>query len=110
MSNYQSINPYTNEVFAEYSNPSSQHIEQSINLANCLYKKWRHESPKSRSKILNKIADNFENNRTQMATIMTKEMGKLYVEALDEVDLCINICRYFAQYGPDMLTSVPTNS
>lgn len=110
MSNYQSINPYTNEVFAEYSNPSSQHIEQSINLANCLYKKWRHESPKSRSKILNKIADNFENNRTQMATIMTKEMGKLYVEALDEVDLCINICRYFAQYGPDMLTSVPLNS
>lgn len=110
MSNYQSINPYTNEIFAEYSNPTAQRIEESINLANCLYKKWRHESPQKRSQILDKIADNFKDNRVQMATIMTKEMGKLYVESLEEVDLCINICHYFAQHGVDMLNKVPLNT
>ena len=50
LSRYQSINPYTNEEFASYDNPTAKQIEDSINLAYALYKKWRHETPEKSCK------------------------------------------------------------
>lgn len=43
MSRYQSINPYNGDVFATFENPTDKEIEESLNLAHMLYKKWRHE-------------------------------------------------------------------
>lgn len=39
MAKYESVNPYTNEVFASYENPTDQQIEESLALAHALYKK-----------------------------------------------------------------------
>ena len=36
MSKYQSVNPYTNEVFATYENATADQISDSINLAHAL--------------------------------------------------------------------------
>ena len=36
MSKYQSINPYTNEEFASYDNPTAEQVEEAINVAHTL--------------------------------------------------------------------------
>lgn len=60
MAKYASVNPYTNEVFATYENPTKDHVEDSLALAHALYKKWRHEDPSVRAETLKKIAAKFQ--------------------------------------------------
>lgn len=110
MSRYQSINPYTNEKFAEYDNPTAEQIDEAINLAYTLYKKWRHETPSSRAKILHDVAENFRKHEDEMAKMMTLEMGKLLREAKEEVELCANICDYYAEKGPSLLKPEPLDT
>lgn len=107
MSKYQSINPYNNETFASYDNPTAEQIDESINLAYSLYKEWRHEEPASRAKILADIADAFREHEDEMAKMMTMEMGKLLSESKEEVEICANICDYYAKHGVEMLKPEP---
>ena len=94
MSRYQSINPYTNEEFASYDNSTAAQIDDAINLAHALYKKWRHENPETRSRQLHKIADALREHEDDLAKMMTLEMGKLLRESREEVELCASICDY----------------
>lgn len=110
MAKYKSINPYTNETFATYDNPTDEQIEQSLNLSYALYKKWKYEKPETRAKLLHKIALNFDAHKQQMAEMMTKEMGKLLFEAKQEVDICISICEYYSKYGAEYLKPTPLNN
>ncbi|MCH3906010.1 MAG: NAD-dependent succinate-semialdehyde dehydrogenase [Lactobacillus sp.] len=107
MSKYQSINPYTGETFASFDNPTSQRIEETLALAHALYKKWRHEEPAVRAEQLQKIADSLREHKEEIATLMTKEMGKLIGEAREEVDICAEICDYYAQNGSKLLETTP---
>lgn len=107
MSRYQSINPYNNENFANFDNPTAERIDETINLAYSLYKKWRHEEPASRAAILSKIAAAFRKHEDEMAKMMTLEMGKLLSESREEVELCANICDYYAKNGANMLKPEP---
>ena len=107
MSRYQSINPYNNENFANFDNPTAEQIDETINLAYSLYKKWRHEEPASRAAILSKIAAAFRKHEDEMAKMMTLEMGKLLSESREEVELCANICDYYAKNGANMLKPEP---
>lgn len=107
MSKYQSINPYTGETFASFDNPTAKRIEESLALAHALYKKWRHETPASRAKQLSKIAASLREHETEIATLMTKEMGKLISESREEVELCANICDFYAKNGPKLLEPTP---
>jgi succinate-semialdehyde dehydrogenase/glutarate-semialdehyde dehydrogenase len=107
MSKYQSINPYTGETFASFDNPTSQRIEETLALAHALYKKWRHEEPAVRAEQLQKIADSLREHKEEIATLMTKEMGKLIGEAREEVDICAEICDYYAQNGAKLLEPTP---
>ncbi|MDF7638229.1 NAD-dependent succinate-semialdehyde dehydrogenase [Lactobacillus sp. ESL0791] len=107
MSKYQSINPYTNEEFADYDNSTPQQIDEAINLAHALYKKWRHESPESRAAILAKVADGLRANEKELAKMMTLEMGKRIAESREEVEICASICDYYAQNGPKLLEKQP---
>ena len=110
LSKYQSINPYTNEEFASYNNPTFQQIDEAINLAHMLYKKWRHEDPSSRAELLHKIADAFREYEDELAKMMTLEMGKLLRESKEEVELCASICDYYAENGAAMLKPTPIKS
>lgn len=107
MSKYESINPYTNEVFKTYENATTEQIEQALAVTHDLYLTWRNQDVSERAKLLDKVADSFETHRQEMAKIMTLEMGKILKESLEEVDLCISICRYYAKKGPEMLKPQP---
>lgn len=110
MSRYQSINPYNNQKFASYDNPTTEQIDENINLADSLYHKWRHEEPSSRAKILGKIAQAFRDHEDEMAKMMTREMGKLLKESREEVEICAGICDYYAKNGPQLLKPEPLKS
>lgn len=107
MSKYESINPYNNELIKSYPNATNEEIESALEKGHTLYKKWKDVSPEERAKQLSKIADQFHKERELMAKTMTLDMGKLYKESLEEVDLCVNICRYYSEKGPEFLKPQP---
>lgn len=110
MSKYESINPYTNEVFASYDHPTSAQIETALATVDQCYHRWQQETPATRAAQLAKIAVTFVANREAMATIMTQEMGKLITEARAEVDLAVEILRFYAKRGAEFLKPVPLSN
>ena len=103
MSRYESINPYNGEIFATFENPDKQKIEESLSLAHALYKKWRHEKPETRAKQLHEVAQGLLEHEDELANMMTLEMGKLLKESKEEVELCVQICEFYAKHGVEML-------
>lgn len=103
---YKTTYPYTNEVLKEFANNSDADLEKALATAHALYKKWRAEGGlEERKAQLHKVADLLRRDRDKYAEVMTKDMGKLFVEAQGEVDLCAEIADYFADKAEEFLQS-----
>ena len=102
---YKTINPYTNEVEKEFPNATDEELEAVLAKAHQLYLNWRNdsESLEDRKAILHRVADILRERRTEYATIMSHDMGKLIGEAEGEVDLCADICDYYADKANEFL-------
>lgn len=102
---YKTINPYTNEVEKEFPNATDEELEAVLAKAHQLYLDWRNdsESLEDRKAILHRVADILRERRTEYATIMSHDMGKLIGEAEGEVDLCADICDYYADKADELL-------
>ena len=102
---YKTINPYTNEVEKEFPNATDEELEAVLAKAHQLYLDWRNdsESLENRKAILHRVADILRERRTEYATIMSHDMGKLIGEAEGEVDLCADICDYYADKADEFL-------
>lgn len=102
---YKTINPYTNEVEKEFPNAADEELEAVLAKAHQLYLDWRNdsESLEDRKAILHRVADILRERRTEYATIMSHDMGKLIGEAEGEVDLCADICDYYADKADEFL-------
>lgn len=102
---YKTINPYTNEVEKEFPNATDEELEAVLAKAHQLYLDWRNdsESLEDRKAILHRVADILRERRTEYAIIMSHDMGKLIGEAEGEVDLCADICDYYADKADEFL-------
>lgn len=105
MANYQVANPATGAVEAQYEAHSDQEIQQLISATHTAYQSWRKSAVDERAKILNKIADLYDEQREQLAKIMAREMGKPVAQGEGELALVSQIFRYYAQYGEQFLAA-----
>jgi RHH-type proline utilization regulon transcriptional repressor/proline dehydrogenase/delta 1-pyrroline-5-carboxylate dehydrogenase len=84
------------------SNPSERvgrAVEASIedvNLAIENARSWQSCSAEKRSKILNKAADLYEENAGQIIAILTREAGKVILDAVAELREAVDFLRYYA--------------
>ncbi|MDY4510350.1 aldehyde dehydrogenase family protein, partial [Streptococcus hyovaginalis] len=105
---YKTIYPYTNDVLKEYDNASDADVENALETGHQLYKAWRRDNDlEARKTQLHKVAELLRRDRDKYAEAMTKDMGKLFTEALGEVDLCADIADYYADKADDFLKPVP---
>ncbi|MBQ4834508.1 NAD-dependent succinate-semialdehyde dehydrogenase [Pseudoalteromonas sp. MMG010] len=98
------INPTNEQTLANYTLLSQQDAEHIIEQSHDTFLKWRLTSFTERATYLNKLASLFEQNKHDLAKLMTEEMGKLYQQGIQEVELCAEICRYSAQNGARVLS------
>lgn len=97
------INPATEQTIADYTLLNLEQAKNEIDKSHEAFLEWRHISLTDRAKYLNKLAHVFEQQKESLATLMTQEMGKLYNQGLQEVELCAAICRYSAEHGQTIL-------
>lgn len=103
---YQTIYPYTGKQMYAYPNATDQEVNQALDTAHALYRKWRNETVASRKPQLLAIATLMKDRRQQLSEKIVYDMGKLLTEAQAEVDLCVRIVEYYAKNAEKMLQPV----
>ncbi|MCQ8879065.1 NAD-dependent succinate-semialdehyde dehydrogenase [Pseudoalteromonas shioyasakiensis] len=97
------INPATEQTITDYTLLSLEQAQDEVDKSHEAFLQWRHTSLTERAKHLNQLAHVFELQKKSLAELMTQEMGKLYQQGLQEVELCAAICRYSAEHGQTQL-------
>jgi acyl-CoA reductase-like NAD-dependent aldehyde dehydrogenase len=93
------IDPATENQIGEYAESPSGEIDQAVASAKAAQKIWWAKSGLERADIMHEVANHMHSLKPQLAESMTREMGKPYKEAADEVDWSVSAIRYYAEVG-----------
>jgi succinate-semialdehyde dehydrogenase/glutarate-semialdehyde dehydrogenase len=74
------------------------------------YLVWRRSDMAERADVLRRVAQLHEDRAAELGAIITREMGKTVAEAKGEVALTVDIYRYYAEHGADLLKDEPLQS
>lgn len=95
-----SLNPAdTRDVVARFKGASRADAEKAIAAAKAAFPGWRAMPAPQRGRILAKAAQLARERREELARLMTREQGKIYAEALGEMDKGITLIDWFAGEG-----------
>ncbi len=103
----QTVNPYNNKVVKKFEEMSAAEVDKKIELANKAYLKWRETDIKTRSKLLNKVSAIMLERKTELAKLITLEMGKLIEQSESEIEMCASVYKYYADNGEEFLKDQP---
>ena len=108
----QSINPATGELEKSFTPLSEIEVENKIALADKCFRTFRKSTFAERSKVLFQTADILESEKLNFSVLMTKEMGKPFWAASEEVLKCAWVCRFYAENGERFLEDkiIPTTA
>jgi len=105
MGKISSINPATEEINAEFDLYSNDMIEAKIRKSKEAFKDWRNADLVDRTFSLECVAEVLRNRKDELATTITKEMGKTITESLAEINKCAWACDYFAKNADNFIAS-----
>jgi acyl-CoA reductase-like NAD-dependent aldehyde dehydrogenase len=103
MTKYATVDPTTGKVLAEYATMPDADVEQALARAAEAYRSWREADLAERATVLSRVADLHRQHDTELAKLMTLEMGKPIAQAKAEVELSATIYEYYATSGPRLL-------
>jgi len=99
----KSINPFTNEVLAEFKLTDAAELDKNLDHAQSGFINWRQTSFDKRSQMLTTLASTLKKNKDSYAQLISSEMGKVLKESRKEVEKSAMVLEYFAEHGPDYL-------
>ncbi len=105
----KTINPATEEVVAEYEIISKEKISESVKKSRSAFSEWRKDI-KKRAAFVHTLADELRKNKTDLARVATKEMGKPIKEALSEVEKCAWAMEFYGDNGDIFLNPEIVNT
>ncbi|HVN18851.1 MAG TPA: NAD-dependent succinate-semialdehyde dehydrogenase [Terriglobales bacterium] len=94
---YQTINPFTEELIKTFPMHTDAQLEGIIAKAESVYESdWSQRTLNERKAVVKKAAAILRKNLDEFAKPITLEMGKLFGEAKAEVELSADILDYYA--------------
>lgn len=103
-----SINPATGETLRATPWASCEEVDTAIELATSGYRQWRLLPVSERAQTLRRLGDALRKRGEEMAQMIRQEMGKPILQARAEVNKSAALCDWYADHGPAMLGSEPT--
>lgn len=91
-----STSPVDSRILGRFSVTTAQDADAAIRRAHTAFHSWRLTPAPQRGELLRQFAEILRHHKSDLATLITLEMGKIYQEALGEVQEIIDIC-VFAQ-------------
>jgi len=97
---FVSTNPArTSEVIGRYQKSTVADIEDAVEAALKAQPAWAATPAPERGEVLQRTASLLEQHKEELATLMTREMGKILKEARGEVQVAIDVARYISGEG-----------
>ncbi|MGP3591971.1 succinate-semialdehyde dehydrogenase [Vagococcus sp. WN89Y] len=103
-----SINPATGGTLSTTPWASREEVDAALELAASGYRQWRQTSVAERAQKLRDVGAVLRVRGEEMAQMMSREMGKPILQARAEVNKSAALCDWYAEHGPAMLASEPT--
>lgn len=95
---FESIDPATGEAWCEIAAGSAQDVDQAVQSSTRAFMSddWRHTDPASRRNMLQKIAACIREHSEELATVESRDSGKLRRECVLHVNAAAEWFEYFA--------------
>src|ERR1700729_828970 len=104
---YQVTDPATGEVAETFPFATDAEVEAALAAATEAFAAWKLRPLAERSAVVQRIAELFTERATDLAALITKEMGKQPAQAVGEAEFCTAIFSYYADNGPALLSDRP---
>ena len=104
---FQSLNPFTNQVEAEFEEHSDSYVQSVLERSHTSFKTWSSESFANRAKLFMRLSKLLKEQKESLAALMTLEMGKTITEGIAEIEKCAWVCEYYAQNAEKFLKDEP---
>jgi acyl-CoA reductase-like NAD-dependent aldehyde dehydrogenase len=91
------IDPATEDKIGEIADATVAEADEAIAIARKAQKGWNATNMLTRAEALHGVASEIRRLRPVFAEMMTREMGKPYKEAFDEVSWCYSATDYYAE-------------
>lgn len=105
----QTTNPATNKVLKSFDEMTDKQLETAIEKSNSVFQEWKKTSYGDRAKILHKVAELMRKKKSELAKLITLEMGKVIAQAESEIDLSASILDYYADNAAHFLADKKLN-
>lgn len=92
-------NPFDNQVIATIPSLEKSQVIDAVAIAHKAQIDWAQKTANERAAILNNWADLIDQNKEDLATIMTAEQGKPLTESRGEIGYANSFIRWFAEEG-----------
>lgn len=105
----RTINPTTEELIAEYDIVNTGKILETVKKSKTAFVDWKKDI-KKRIDLTHIFAQEMRKNKTELASLATKEMGKPIKESLSEVEKCAWAMEFYADNGDIFLHDEAINT
>jgi acyl-CoA reductase-like NAD-dependent aldehyde dehydrogenase len=108
----KSINPATGEELASFDEFTPDQVEEALSRADAAFREWRERSFAERATPMRKAAEVLRRRKSELARLITLEMGKPIGEAEAEIEKCAWNCEFYAEQAEHFLADerVETNA
>ncbi|ULQ55380.1 NAD-dependent succinate-semialdehyde dehydrogenase [Flavihumibacter rivuli] len=103
MAVFNSINPFDQQLIGTYELMGEQQLNKALELSTMAFKDWKRRTFGERASVLINAAAILRNKKSELATLIVKEMGKVLPEAIGEVEKCAWVCEYYAAHAEGFL-------
>ena len=100
----ESINPSNGILLSEFAEHNNQEVVDIVDAVYADWKKWKVTPFGFRKDLMLKAANILRDKKTDLARIITLEMGKPISESLAEVEKSALVCDYYAEQAEKMLS------
>jgi succinate-semialdehyde dehydrogenase/glutarate-semialdehyde dehydrogenase len=92
-----STNPATGETLKTFEPLNQRQLDEKLQLAHTTFQSYRGTSFAERAGMMLRAAEILAAEKKDFARMMTLEMGKPIVGAVQETEKCVWVCRYYAE-------------
>jgi succinate-semialdehyde dehydrogenase/glutarate-semialdehyde dehydrogenase len=96
---FKSVFPWNQELISTYPLLNDREVEEHITAASLAYAYWKNKSFAQRGDTLKKVAGIMRRDQEVLATLISREMGKVITESRAEIEKCAWVCDFYAEHG-----------
>ncbi len=93
------LNPATEEIISEVPDSTKEDVADAVEAAYKARKDWRDTPSIERAEYIRKLCREIRDNKDFLARIVTEEQGKTISLAYGEVDFCLALMEYSAEWA-----------